>query len=117
MTGPLATFEPLQIFNLNNSDVHDLGPCSLMKITIETGRTHQIRVHAQYCGHPIIGDSKYGDKIANRNFRQLGLKRLFLHAEHLHLPLADPINIHADLSEELKDLLNKLSEIKLSEHA
>lgn len=112
----ISHFEPLEIFTSQHNKQSSLGPCSLMKVTIETGRTHQIRVHSQYCGHPIIGDSKYGDKIANRNFRRLGLKRLFLHAESLHLPLADPINIHADLSEDLKCLLNQLSEIKLSEH-
>ena len=79
-----------------------------MKITIETGRTHQIRVHAQYSGFPIIGDSKYGNKIANRYFRKLGLKRLFLHAKQLYLPLAAPITISAPLSHDLQLLLNKL---------
>lgn len=110
----ISHFEPVAIFTLNASSPESPGPCSLMKITIETGRTHQIRVHAQHSGHPIIGDSKYGDKMANRKFRELGLKRLFLHAERLYLPLADPITIHADLSSELKTLLNKLSKIKLA---
>jgi 23S rRNA pseudouridine955/2504/2580 synthase len=79
-----------------------------MKVTIDTGRTHQIRVHAQHCGHAIIGDSKYGDKEANRYFREMGLKRLFLHAERLYLPLTDPITIEAPLSDELDLLLQKL---------
>ncbi len=94
----ISHFEPLEIFD----------QCSLMKIIIETGRTHQIRVHAQYCGHPIIGDSKYGDKMANRSFRELGLKRLFLHAEQLYLPLADPITIHAPLGDDLESFLQQL---------
>lgn len=103
----ISHFEPIEIFELDN-----INSCSLMKITIETGRTHQIRVHAQYSGHPIIGDSKYGDKAANRYFRKLGLKRLFLHAEQLYLPLADPIKLVAPLSDELDAFLQRLREIK-----
>ena len=60
----ISHFEPLEIYQLEKTN-----SCSLMKITIETGRTHQIRVHAQHSGFPIIGDSKYGNKIANRYFR------------------------------------------------
>ena len=99
----ISHFEPLEIFSLDNTN-----QCSLMKITIETGRTHQIRVHAQHSGFPIIGDSKYGNKAANQYFRELGLKRLFLHAKQLYLPLADPITINAALSHDLELLLNKL---------
>lgn len=99
----ISHFEPLEIYELDNTN-----RCSLMKITIETGRTHQIRVHAQHSGFPIIGDSKYGNKIANRYFRELGLKRLFLHAKQLYLPLTDPITINAALSDDLELLLTKL---------
>ncbi len=99
----ISHFEPLEVFNLDNSN-----QCSLMKITIETGRTHQIRVHAQHSGFPIIGDSKYGNKAANQYFRGFGLKRLFLHAKQLYLPLADPITINAALSHDLELLLIKL---------
>ncbi len=99
----ISHFEPLEIF-----DLADNKHCSLMKITIETGRTHQIRVHAKHCGFPIIGDSKYGDKTANQYFRKLGLKRLFLHAQQLYLPLADPITLNAPLSDDLESLLQKL---------
>lgn len=45
-----------------------------------TGRTHQIRVHAAYIGHPIAGDRKYGDKVFNKEMNNLGLRRLFLHS-------------------------------------
>ena len=99
----VSHFEPLEIFDLDNAN-----KCSLMKITIETGRTHQIRVHALHSGFPIIGDSKYGNKATNRYFKELGLKRLFLHARQLYLPLTDPITIEAPLSHELELLLNKL---------
>lgn len=99
----VSHFEPLEIFDSGIS-----RPCSLMKISIDTGRTHQIRVHARYSGHAIIGDSKYGDKEANKVFRDMGLKRLFLHARRLYLPLPDPITIEAPLSDELEALLQQL---------
>jgi len=54
-----------------------------------TGRTHQIRVHAQYGGHCIAGDSKYGDDDFTREIRELGGKRLFLHAYELNIPLPE----------------------------
>ncbi len=94
----ISHFQALEIFE----------DCSLMKIKIDTGRTHQIRVHALHCGHPIVGDTKYGDKATNKHFRELGLKRLFLHARRLYLPLADPITLEAEISEELNALLDHL---------
>ncbi len=99
----ISHFEPLELYESSNA-----SQCSLMKITIETGRTHQIRVHALHSGFPIIGDTKYGNKTANRKFRELGLKRLFLHATQLYLPLAEPITINAALSDDLELLLTKL---------
>lgn len=54
-----------------------------------TGRTHQIRVHTQFAGHPIIGDSKYGVEQINSEMRSQGVKRLFLHAASLSVTLAD----------------------------
>jgi len=99
----ISHFEPMEIFETDSS-----APCSLMKVTIDTGRTHQIRVHAQYSGHSIIGDSKYGNKVVNQRFRKMGLKRLFLHAKKLYLPLADPIKLQAPLSDDLEQLLKKL---------
>ena len=53
---------------------------SLMSVKLDTGRTHQIRVHAQHLGYPIAGDDKYGDDEFNRQMKSKGLKRLFLHA-------------------------------------
>ena len=99
----ISHFELLETFHRE-----PFPPCSLMKISIETGRTHQIRVHSEYSGFPIIGDNKYGDKAANKLFREQGLNRLFLHAQRLYLPLADPITIEAPLSKELALLLQKL---------
>ncbi|WP_082030811.1 23S rRNA pseudouridine(955/2504/2580) synthase RluC [Thiolapillus brandeum] len=84
---------------------------TLVEAELKTGRTHQIRVHAQYLGTPILGDEKYGDEQANRDFRQLGLKRLFLHAASLRFPWPDrnePYTFDAPLSAELQRLLDKL---------
>ena len=57
--------------------------CSLLEVTIKTGRTHQIRVHLAAQGHPIAGDDKYGDFDWNRRLQKQGLKRMFLHAWRL----------------------------------
>ena len=56
---------------------------SLLEAIIHTGRTHQIRVHAAYCGHPVAGDPKYGDEAFNETLAALGLTRMFLHAHSL----------------------------------
>ena len=53
---------------------------TLVKASPVTGRTHQIRVHTQYAGHPIALDDKYGDKEFDKYMQDLGLNRLFLHA-------------------------------------
>jgi 23S rRNA pseudouridine955/2504/2580 synthase len=53
---------------------------SLLEAILHTGRTHQIRVHAAYCGHQVALDEKYGDEEFNRQMRERGLTRMFLHA-------------------------------------
>ncbi|MGH8618528.1 MAG: RluA family pseudouridine synthase [Burkholderiales bacterium] len=53
---------------------------SLLAAELKTGRTHQIRVHLQHLGHPIVGDAKYGDYERNRALVKRGFKRMFLHA-------------------------------------
>jgi len=76
-----------------------------------TGRTHQIRVHAAHLGHPILGDEKYGESKTNKQFRELGLKRLFLHAESLRFKWPDEKQeqcIKAPLESSLETLLKKL---------
>ena len=57
-----------------------LDVCDLVRLTLHTGRTHQIRVHLQHAGHPILGDDKYGDFPLNH---QLKVRRLMLHAASL----------------------------------
>jgi 23S rRNA pseudouridine955/2504/2580 synthase len=84
---------------------------SLMKVQIDTGRTHQIRVHASVRGHPLAGDSKYGDDSFNKQMKALGLKRLFLHACRLSFKLNKKnIQVEAPLPAELKNLLARLEE-------
>lgn len=57
--------------------------CSQVEVHIETGRTHQIRVHTQEAGHPVLGDDKYGDRALNKSFERAGHKRMYLHAQQL----------------------------------
>ena len=83
----------------------------LVEARLETGRTHQIRVHAAYLGNPILGDEKYGDEQANRQLRELGLRRLFLHAWKLDFPWegrAGGYRFEAPLPPELQDCLDRL---------
>lgn len=79
-----------------------------------TGRTHQIRVHAQFAKHPIIGDEKYGEKEMNKKMRQLGCKRLFLHASQLEFTLGSTgktIRLAAKLPEDLNQVLKNLTSL------
>jgi 23S rRNA pseudouridine955/2504/2580 synthase len=89
------------------------GGQSYCEVCIETGRTHQIRVHAQHIGHPIAGDDKYGDPAANKRLReQAGLKRLFLHASTLEFALDGgntPYLLNAPLAPDLVDVLDRLN--------
>jgi 23S rRNA pseudouridine955/2504/2580 synthase len=76
-----------------------------------TGRTHQIRVHAQYAGCPLIGDEKYGVAEVNTRFRGLGCRRLFLHAARLDLvlPTGVPLTLEAPLPDDLTSCLAQLA--------
>jgi 23S rRNA pseudouridine955/2504/2580 synthase len=89
------------------------GGHSFCEITIETGRTHQIRVHAAHLGHPVAGDEKYGDREANRRLAdQAGLRRLFLHAASMEFALEGgklPYLLNAPLPDELKAVLDRLT--------
>ncbi len=88
------------------------GGHSYCEVRIETGRTHQIRAHAQHIGHTVAGDDKYGDPEVNRRLRdQAGLKRLFLHAATLEFALdggKTPYSLTAPLAPELLDVLDRL---------
>jgi len=84
---------------------------SLVKVTIPTGRTHQIRVHFNAIGHPIIGDDLYGNPKLNKQVEQLGLTRQFLHASELSLKLPTTNKketFQSDLPKELQVFYEKL---------
>jgi 23S rRNA pseudouridine955/2504/2580 synthase len=92
--------------------IERIGGQSYCEVRIETGRTHQIRVHAQHLGHPVAGDDKYGDEAANKRLRDnAGLKRLFLHASTLSFALdggKTPYLLNAPLAPELATVLDRL---------
>ncbi|CCU79547.1 Ribosomal large subunit pseudouridine synthase D [Halanaerobium saccharolyticum subsp. saccharolyticum DSM 6643] len=78
---------------------------TLVEVKIETGRTHQIRVHFSYLGHPVVGDKKYGSK------NTLNAKRQLLHARKLavkHPTTGKKIVFEAELKDDFKEILNKL---------
>lgn len=84
---------------------------TLLNIKLETGRTHQIRVHCQFAGHPLAGDVKYGDQSYNDELRLKGLNRLFLHACSLRFehPLSDEwVEVEAPLPNVLKQVLSAI---------
>lgn len=89
------------------------GGHSYCEVRIETGRTHQIRAHAQHLGHPVAGDDKYGDPEVNKRLRdQAGLRRLFLHAASLEFALdggKTPYVLNAPLAPELAEVLERLA--------
>lgn len=70
------------------------GETTLLKVTLVTGKSHQIRAHLSSIGHPIIGDPKYGDRKVNAFFRETnGIKNQMLHAWKLTFPeLAEPLD-------------------------
>lgn len=84
---------------------------TLVRCSPVTGRTHQIRVHTQYAGHPIAFDDRYGDREFDKQLAGTGLSRLFLHAAALkftHPNTGEVIRIEAPLDEQLKRCLKVL---------
>ena len=83
--------------------------CTLLEVTIKTGRTHQIRVHLASQGHPIAGDDKYGDFDWNKALQKQGLKRMFLHAWRLqfsHPATGKRVELKSNLPSELQLYVN-----------
>ena len=98
----ISDFRPVQFFGRT---------ATLMEVTLHTGRTHQIRVHAAHAGHPVAGDDKYGDAAFNEELRQLGLKRMFLHAHSLSFawPRGGDFSINTPLPTELAAIIDALA--------
>jgi 23S rRNA pseudouridine955/2504/2580 synthase len=86
---------------------------SLVSVTIETGRTHQIRRHLEALGHPVAGDKRYGDFPFNRLAKtRWGLRRMALHAWRLELPhpiTGERLRLEAPLPPELVEVLSRLN--------
>jgi len=81
---------------------------TLLRASPLTGRTHQIRVHAQYAGHPIAFDDRYGDRQFDQQLKGSGLHRLFLHAAALrfeHPDTGETMRIEAPLDNALRHCL------------
>ena len=101
----LSHFHPIKNFELGEFNA------SLVEVSIETGRTHQIRVHAKFAGHPVAQDDKYGDAVFDKFMKKKGLNRLFLHAKTLTFtnPLTNEIQkVSAPLPADLEAFLKKL---------
>jgi 23S rRNA pseudouridine955/2504/2580 synthase len=81
---------------------HD-PPLALLEAELETGRTHQIRVHLAHIGHALAGDDKYGDFAWNRQLAREGLKRMFLHARQMTFkhPSGDVMRVASPLPVDL----------------
>ncbi|MGQ9425295.1 23S rRNA pseudouridine(955/2504/2580) synthase RluC [Gilvimarinus sp. F26214L] len=89
---------------------------TLLEARLLTGRTHQIRVHTRYSGHPIVGDEKYGDADSNRAMRVYGVTRLFLHAASMEFRPpggGERMRIEAPLADDLQAALTHLEPGKL----
>jgi len=104
----LSEFSPVQFFGRR---------ATLMEVNLLTGRTHQIRVHAQHAGHPVAGDQKYGDEPFNEEMRTLGLSRMFLHASSVSFEWPDgggQFSVNAPLPPELANVIDKLGDLPQS---
>ena len=93
----------------------NFGKFTLLEIKIDTGRTHQIRVHLSSLGHPVVGDTTYGApreiKVRNRSVPALSLQRNFLHAAELefrHPQTGKAVVLKAEMPRELEDFLGSI---------
>jgi 23S rRNA pseudouridine955/2504/2580 synthase len=99
----VSTFKPVQFFG---------NLATLMEVEIDTGKTHQIRVHAAHAGHPVAGDDKYGNRVFNQLLADYGLKRMFLHSSSMGFTrpgTREPMLASAPLPPELSAVIDKLT--------
>jgi 23S rRNA pseudouridine955/2504/2580 synthase len=89
--------------------LESFADATFCEVAIETGRTHQIRVHAAHVGHAVAGDEKYGERAFNQAMRKHGLKRLFLHAARFEFEIGERrYAFSAPLPPELRKVLDSL---------
>jgi len=94
-------------FRVLDSWTGGAGPYSLLEVRLETGRTHQIRVHLAAIGHPVAGDSVYG-----RRRDELGIGRQFLHSARLrftHPVTGETVEVDSQLPADLQSALDRLN--------
>ena len=107
--------------------MEDYKSYALIRVIPETGRTHQIRVHLQHMGHPIVGDKKYGGQpfylsSIKRNYRQSGtekplISRTALHAysiKFVHPTTHEEYSLESPYPKDLKATLNQLGKLRKS---
>ncbi|GAC1310534.1 MAG: 23S rRNA pseudouridine(955/2504/2580) synthase RluC [Steroidobacteraceae bacterium] len=102
----VSVFKPVQFFG---------SLATLMEVDIPTGRTHQIRVHASFAGHPLLGDEKYGDRESNAALKSYGLRRTFLHAQSVAFEWPGsgmPFHVSAPLPAELAAVVDAITPLK-----
>ncbi|MGR5268527.1 23S rRNA pseudouridine(955/2504/2580) synthase RluC [Vibrio astriarenae] len=91
--------------------IEQFEQATLVQASPITGRTHQIRVHTQYTGHPIAWDDRYGDRRFDAYTAQVGLDRLFLHAANIrfiHPKTEEWMEINAPMEKRLEKALSGL---------
>ena len=113
----ITNYETLEVFKGNK-----IPDISLVKCILETGRTHQIRVHMSHKGNPILGDQTYGKKIKkirgiDQEFEEIlkSLKRQALHAHTLgfiHPTTNEEVFFASELPDDLNKLKNRLETLK-----
>ena len=97
--------------------LEDISGWSLIELYLETGRTHQVRVHMAHLGHPLFGDRVYGrpqDEI------ERALDRHFLHAHHLgfkHPAGGEPVEFRSELPPDLAGVVDRLKDGQGANHA
>ena len=105
--------EAITHYSLKKRIDSQYGKFALLEVRIDTGRTHQIRVHLASLGHPVVGDTLYGAprEVCGKNAGSLSLKRNFLHAaalEFQHPRTGAMLAFSRDLPEELGTFLERL---------
>jgi len=99
----VSVFKPVQFFGKK---------ASLVEVELETGRTHQIRVHAAHAGYPLAGDEKYGEADFNEKMKASGLTRMFLHAHQVSFVWPDTgmeFSVSSPLPADLSAVIDALN--------